>query len=105
MTMTMMMTAEKLEKHGYKCKTTEAQTFHLPRVKISIIAPSSNLMRILIGLFAWRAMIVVVGDGDGDVAEAALFGIRVIIADVIINEIRNKIRIYETIRAPPSASI
>lgn len=50
-------------------------------------------------------MIVVVGDGDGDVAEAALFGIRVIIADVIINEIRNKIRIYETIRAPPSASI
>lgn len=68
-----------------------AQSFHLPRVKISIIAPSSNLSRILIGLFAWRATNVVVVDNgdfddDDDVAWAALMEISVIIANVIINE-------------------
>lgn len=41
-------------------------------------------MRILIGLFTWRAIV------DVDVAAADLFEIIAIIADVIIIKIRNK---------------
>lgn len=76
------------------------ETFHLPCTKINIIAASScALMRILIGLFAWRTLMLVVfvdvvfiNDGD-DVAVATRFEISVIIAVVIADGIRNNIDI------------
>lgn len=73
-------------------RKTGAHHFHLPLVKISIIAPSSILMRILIGLFGWRAAVV------GGVTLAISVKIIVIIADVFTIErtIRNKNAIYES---------
>lgn len=67
-----------------------AQSFHLPPVKITIIAPSSALMRILIGLFTWRANV----DVDVDVARTVFLEIIAIIADVTIIKIRNKNAIH-----------
>lgn len=77
--------------------------FHLPCAKITIIAASScALMRILIGLFAWRMLmlavfvdVVFINDGDDDVVAAATrFEISVIIAVVIADGIRNNIDIF-----------
>lgn len=76
-----------------------SQIFHLPPVKIMIIAPSSTLIKILTGLLAWLAMVVV----DG--ALAALVEIIVIIAVVITIEICNKNAIYETLQSPKDGEL